>query len=227
MLNINNEGPVTQVLIFEGVDRIGKSTTLKHAKEHFESKGMRTLYLHDKDSIEPVFTKSGFESLQSIEDIWEKAIFNLESYVYFIRLLAKHYDVILIDRLHLTPKAYADVNRKGSIERVFGSEKEFNNYFSLIEDALVRSDELSVNLYVFTKEDGSTYEDDDANDRWQQSVESQVKVNEQFVELFYTSKLPKIHFKCVETSPNYFNTLKQFNNYLTQTDKWQNLLSKL
>lgn len=205
--------------IFDGIDRIGKTSCIQELKSFYERQGKKVKLIHSKDeNRKPLVSTKEFKRLNSIiSDYNEKTSISLLNYAYFFQLLFDDYDVILVDRLYMTFKVYAEVNRPGSIERVFTKQENFYEYLKIFGRMLKNIDSnIDYQSYIFTKQLGSTFLDDNLDSNFQQDAESLENANIRFKKEYFNT----IHlinnsylFEVNETSPNYFDTLDQFKSF--------------
>lgn len=204
------------IKIFEGIDRVGKSYTIDWLKHEYRGQGLNVVVLHE-DRIETTERIKDFEfkSLAKvIPNFHEKSIFAYDAYAYLIQMMFESgVDVVLIDRLHLTTKTYADINRRTSIETVFGSFQRYYKYIKLFELQLTRI--ADVELFCFVKDQSDqNWEDDNENSRWKNTAERLKLINSKFYDNFSTSTLPKELFICEQTSAGHYDALTQLQQHL-------------
>lgn len=207
------------IKIVEGIDRIGKTTSLQWLKSFYESKGFTTIILHEKiRERKTLKNKAEFDYLRkNIEDLHEKEMFSYDAYAYLMQIMFETgVDVILIDRLHLTTKTYADVYRPNGITNVFGTLTNYLNYINIFELQLQRMSD--VELLCFVKSNNGTYEDDNLDPLWLHKAEDLIRINEQFKHNFEFSNLKKQMFICEpEQKPDgslFYNTLEQLKRHI-------------
>ncbi|BBI90651.1 hypothetical protein HYO65_gp259 [Tenacibaculum phage PTm1] len=205
-----------KIRIFDGVDGVGKTTSLLWLKKYYENKGNNVVVLHEKNRKQLLPYKYFIQNRTTIKDYHEKQILSLDSYSYFIQILFEQgVDVILIDRMFLTQKFYADINRPKSIERVFGSSETFIKYINVFEKQLLRITD-DVELYCFVKEINSKFVDDTDDVRWTQQAQKLECINKLFATDYnkITKHIKSVKFTCTDVG-GYYDAKEQLINYIT------------
>lgn len=209
------------IRIFEGIDRVGKSTSINWLRNEYEEQDLKVVVLHEKTKGRiTLTTKDEFETLSStIDNFHEKSIFSLDAYAYLIQLMFENeIDVVIFDRSFLTTKTYADVNRPGSIEEVF---KNVDNYYAYVQTFQRQLQRITsdVELYCFVKNStNSKFEDDFVDERWKQTAQNLQKINDRYVVNYdnYCILSGQLFYCSLVENESYYDALPQLQKYLAK-----------
>lgn len=207
-----------RLIIFEGIDKVGKSEVLELVKSNEENLGRLVVPLHrpDKNFV-------GFKNLTKLNNIIsnfsEKSYFSLPTYVMLFNVIKSMSSctdtTVIIDRLHLTELSYAtkSINRIGSLSDMF-TGYSINEYVRSFEETL---EELfdEVQMFTFVSNDIDKFEDDNLHPIHKNRREDLVKVNSVYPSIHNLSIIKNKTLITVKNIDGYYTTLQEFSKHYT------------
>lgn len=215
-----------KIIIFDGADRIGKSSSIDKLIEEYENHGYLVVTLFHPQTISKHSRMLNFEDdekfdhhYKSNSDMYSIQSGNLDVMSYWMKItfdinLDKNV-VIMIDRLHLSSLVFGMSLRRNSFTKIFKNSDVFVKFMNTFERRLqVFAD---VTMFVFVN-DSVINKEDNEHAIVKMSVEKLQNTNAMFEIAAGLSVINDKHvIRCVEDANGWFNTYDQIIEILSKT----------
>lgn len=204
-----------RLIIFEGVDKIGKSETVVRIAEQLREQEIKTITPHNDEQEHYIMFDKYHTFVKNIPFFIDKMYVGLMEY-YQGFMMVKNVDsdvTILMDRMHFSELAYANYSRKKELLRLFDGKINLLMFFDSFEKSLLNLFD-SVHVLCFVAKEGTEFKDDLKNDSLKYAKEQIEKINKKYRDVYQLSKLPKTLIEVEQDGYLYFNTFELANEQI-------------